>query len=323
MQLYHIILVAVFIAALLGMEALYGFWNASRGPEVKRIARRLRMMSSSEHEDENIQLIKKRQLESMPPIERMLMSLPRIPRLDQLLEQAGSNMSVTSLLSISASFFILGLIAGWYFSSLWLFGLASGIAIGSVPLFFIVRAKQKRMRKMLLQLPDALELIARAMRAGHAFSGGLKMVADEMPEPIAGEFRLTFDELNYGLSMENAMLHLSTRVDIPDMKYFVISVLIQRETGGNLASVLEKIGSLIRERLRLFGRIRVLSSQGRLEAWILSILPFAVAGILFIIWPQFISLLWTEPLGRIMLATAGVMLIVGVLIMWRMVRIRV
>jgi len=323
MQLYHLVLVAVFIAGLLAMESIYGFWNASQGPEAKRISRRLRMMSSGGHEDENIQLIKKRQLESMPPIERMLMGLPRMPKLDRLLEQAGSNLSVTSLLSMTASFFILGLIAGWYFSKLWMFGFACGIAIGSIPLFFIVRAKHKRMHSMLLQLPDALELIARAMRAGHAFSGGLKMVADEMPEPIAGEFRLTFDELNYGLSMENAMLHLSTRVDIPDMKYFVISVLIQRETGGNLASVLEKIGSLIRERLRLFGRIRVLSSQGRLEAWILSILPFAVAAIMFFIWPQFISLLWTEPLGRVMLATAGIMLIIGVLIMWRMVRIRV
>jgi tight adherence protein B len=149
------------------------------------------------------------------------------------------------------------------------------------------------------------------------------MVADEMPEPIAGEFRLAFAELNYGLSMENAMSHLATRVDIPDMKYFVISVLIQRETGGNLASILEKIGSLIRERLRLFGRIRVLSSQGRLEAWILSILPFAVASILFVIWPQFIALLWTEAMGRVMLATAGILLVSGVLVLWRMVRIRV
>ena len=323
MQPYHIVLVATFIAALLALESIYGFWNTSRGPEAKRLVRRLRIIAPGEHEDENIQLIKKRQLESMRPIERMLMSIPRISRLDQLLEQAGSNRSVESLLFMMSSFFIFGLIAGWYFSTLWLFGLASGIAFSSIPLFYIVRAKHKRMRKMLLQLPDALELIARAMRAGHAFSGGLKMVADEMSEPIAGEFRLAFDEINYGLSMENAMLHLSTRVDIPDMKYFVISVLIQRETGGNLASVLEKIGSLIRERLRLFGRIRVLSSQGRLEAWILSILPFAVASILFVIMPEFVSLLWTEPLGRSMLATAGIMMIIGILVMWRMVRIRV
>lgn len=323
MQLYHFILVAVFIAGLLAMESLYGFWHVHQGPEVKRVARRLRLMSSGGHEDENIQLIKKRQLDGMPAFERMLMGLPRMPKLDELLEQAGSNMSVTTLLALSVVFFALGLIVGGIVSTLWVFGLASGVAFGSIPLFFIVRAKQKRMRRMLLQLPDSLDLIARAMRAGHAFSGGLKMVADEMPEPIAGEFRLTFDELNYGLSMENAMLNLATRVAIPDMKYFVISVLIQRETGGNLASVLEKIGSLIRERLRLFGRIRVLSSQGRLEAWILSILPFAVAGILFLIWPQFVSLLWTEPLGQVMLATAGVMLLLGVIMMWRMVRIRV
>ena len=323
MQLYHIVLVAVFITALLGLEALYGFWNASRGPEAKRISRRLRMMSSGGQEDENIQLIKKKQLESLPALERMLMSFPRISKLDQLLEQAGSNMSVTSLLIMTIVFFVLGLIVGSFVLKTWVFGLATGIAIGSIPMFSIVRRKQKRMNTILMQLPDALDLIARAMRAGHAFSGGLKMVGDEMPEPIASEFRTTFDELNYGLSMENAMMHLSTRVDIPDMKYFVISVLIQRETGGNLASILDKIGSLIRERLRLFGRIRVLSSQGRLEAWILSILPFAVASILFLIWPDFVSLLWKEHAGQIMLATAGSMLILGVIVMWRMVRIRV
>lgn len=323
MQLYHFILVAVFIAALLALESLYGFWHIHQGPEAKRVARRLRLMSTGGHDDENMQLIKKRHLDGLPAFERMLMGLPRMPKLDALLEQAGSNMSVTTLLALTAACFVLGLFVGGYFSGFGLFGLGAGVAIGSIPLFFVVRAKQKRMRRMLLQLPDALELIARAMRAGHAFSGGLKMVADEMPEPIAGEFRITFDELNYGLSMENAMLNLAARVDIPDMKYFVISVVIQRETGGNLASVLENIAGLIRERLRLFGRIRVLSSQGRLEAWILSILPFAVAFILFVIWPQFISLLWTEVLGRVMLATAGVMLILGVLMMWRMVRIRV
>lgn len=323
MELYYVILVVAFIAGLLAVEALYGFWNATRGPEAVRVEKRLRLMSAGGHGEESSSILKKRQLAKTAGMERFLLQLPRIHELDRLLVQAGSSLSVSMLMLLMMVLFVgVGLLA-WLFSRQPLVGLALGAAAGMLPIFSVTRSKFKRMNRILLQLPDALDLLSRAMRAGHAFSGGVKMVADEMPEPIAGEFRIVFDELNYGLPLENAMLNLAERVDIPDMKYFVISVLIQRETGGNLAGVLDKISGLIRDRLKLLGRVRVLASQGRLEAWILSLMPFVVAGILFVIWPDFMSILWKDPAGRVMVGTAMVMMVLGIFVMWRMIRIRI
>lgn len=323
MELYYVILVVAFIAGLLAVEALYGFWNATRGPEAVRVEKRLRLMSAGGHGEESSSILKKRQLAKTAGMEKFLLQLPRIHELDRLLVQAGSSLSVSMLMLLMIALFVgVGLLA-WILSRQPLVGLVLGGAAGMLPIFSVTRSKFKRMNRILLQLPDALDLLSRAMRAGHAFSGGVKMVADEMPEPIAGEFRIVFDELNYGLPLENAMLNLAERVDIPDMKYFVISVLIQRETGGNLAGILDKISGLIRDRLKLLGRVRVLASQGRLEAWILSLMPFVVAGILFVIWPDFMSILWKDPAGRAMVGTAMVMMVVGIFVMWRMIRIRI
>ncbi|PWB54689.1 MAG: pilus assembly protein TadB [Nitrosomonadales bacterium] len=323
MELYYVILVVAFIAGLLAVEALYGFWNATRGPEAVRVEKRLRLMSAGGHGEEGGSILKKRQLAKTAGMERFLLQMPRIHELDRLLVQAGSSLSVSMLMLLMAVLFAGVGVLAWLFSRQPLVGLALGAVAGMLPVFMVVRAKFKRMNRILLQLPDALDLLGRAMRAGHAFSGGVKMAAEEMPEPIAGEFRAVFDELNYGLPLENAMLNLAERVDIPDMKYFVISVLIQRETGGNLAGILDKISGLIRERLKLLGRVRVLASQGRLEAWILSLMPFVVAGILFIIWPDFMSILWKDPAGRVMVGTALVMMVMGIFVMWRMIRIRI
>ena len=323
MELYYLIMVVAFIAGLLAVEALYGFWNATRGPEAVRIEKRLRLMSAGGHGEESGSILKKRQLAKTAGMERFLLQLPRIHELDRLLIQADSSLSVSMLMLLMTVLFVGAGLLAWFLSRQPLVGLGLGAVAALLPVFSVLRSKAKRMQRILLQLPDALDLLGRAMRAGHAFSGGVKMVAEEMPDPIAGEFRAVFDELNYGLPLENAMLNLAERVDIPDMKYFVISVLIQRETGGNLAGILDKISGLIRDRLNLLGRVRVLASQGKLEAWILSLLPFVVAGILFMIWPDFMAILWKEPAGRVMLGTAMVMMVIGIIIMWRMIRIRI
>lgn len=323
MELYYAVLVIAFIAALLAVEALYGMWNTARGPEARRIEQRIRSLSAGGHGDQEIKLLKQRQLAKSPAVQRLLLEVPRVHRLDRLLVQSGLNMSVAMFFFWSGLLFFAGLLLGYFLTRIALYAVVLGAFLAVLPYLLVLRAKFRRMHTLLLQLPDALDLVARALRAGHAFSGGVKMVADEMADPIASEFRTTFDELNFGLSLEDAMLNLSERVDIPDMKYFVISVLIQRETGGNLAAVLDKIAAIIRERLRLLGRVRVLSSQGRLEAWILSILPVVVAGIMFSIWPQFMSILWKDPAGQVMIAIAVAMMALGILMMWRMVRIRI
>jgi tight adherence protein B len=197
------------------------------------------------------------------------------------------------------------------------------VAAGALPLLYVLNAKRKRLITFEQQLPDALDLMGRAMRAGHAFSGALKMVGDEMPEPVAGEFRITFDELNYGIHLNDALQNMAARVPSDDLRYFVIAVLIQRETGGNLTELLDNISALIRARLKLLGTIRVLSAEGRLSAWILGILPFAMAAILYLINPKFMSMLWTDPLGQKMVWVMLVAMVVGVYWMRRIVKIHV
>jgi len=165
--------------------------------------------------------------------------------------------------------------------------------------------------------------MGRAMLAGHAFPSALKMVGDEMPEPVAGEFRIVFDEVNYGISVQDALTNLATRVPSTDLRYFVISVLIQRETGGNLAELLANISALIRARLKLLGAVRVLSAEGRLSAWILTILPFVLAAVINFVNPNFLSLLWTDPVGKKMVGFMLAIMVLGIFWMWRVIKIRV
>ena len=179
------------------------------------------------------------------------------------------------------------------------------------------------MQKFERQLPDAMDLIARSLKAGHAFTGGLKMVADEFDDPMGTEFDKTLNEINFGVGVIEGLKTLANRVDCRDLKFFVISVILQRETGGNLAEILENIARLIRERFKLHGHIRVLSAEGKLSAIILIALPIFVVFALSIINPEYINTLIIDPLGRIMSAFAIFMMIVGVFVMRRLIKIRV
>ena len=165
------------------------------------------------------------------------------------------------------------------------------------------------MKKFQRQLPDALELIARALRAGHAFSSGMKLAADEFDDPLGPEFAETLDEVNFGISVSDALKNLSSRIDCPDLKYFVVSVILQRETGGNLAEIIDSMAHLIRERFKLQGRIRVLAAEGKFSAIILLLLPFFVVVALRFVRPDYMTTLVTDPIGKVM-ASAGVFLMI-------------
>ena len=320
---YYLFVILAFIAVVLFLEGSYLAWNAYKGPEAKRVERRLRAMSAGAHESGDLSIVKKRLLAESPALERLLLEVPRVHQLDRLLLQSGLTLNVASFLGLT----ILGLSAGLVLAVV--FGLplfaviGAGVAAGALPLIYVLNTKRKRLISFEQQLPDALDLMGRALRAGHAFSGALKMVGDEMPEPVAGEFRITFDELNYGISLQDALQNMATRVPGDDLRYFVIAVLIQRETGGNLTELLDSISALIRARLKLMGTIRVLSAEGRLSAWILGILPFAMGVILYIINPKFMSMLWTDPTGLKLVWIMAVAMIVGIYWMRRVVRIHV
>ncbi|MDP3426567.1 MAG: type II secretion system F family protein, partial [Humidesulfovibrio sp.] len=173
------------------------------------------------------------------------------------------------------------------------------------------------------QLPDALDLIARALKAGNTFAGGMRMVADEFADPIGPEFAITLDEINYGMDTEKALHNLMERVDSLDLKFFVVSVNIQRETGGNLSEIIGNTAALIRERFKIHGRIRILSAEGRISAIVLLAMPFAAAAVLYVIKPDYMEQLVTEPLGQLMVKSALASMTVGYFIIRRLVNFKV
>lgn len=321
--IYYLFVTVGFFAVVLLLEGIYLAWNTYRGPEAKRIEQRIQAMSAGGQRLTEVSIVKQRLLSEVPALERLLLTMPRIQHIDRLVLQSGLRLNTARFLGISLALALAGLFLTSLLHLPWLLRLAFTAILGSLPTLYVWRAKQKRIIKIEEQLPDALDLMARALRAGHAFPSALQMVATEGPEPIAGEFRISFDELNFGISMQDALTNLATRVPSTDLRYFVIAVLIQRETGGNLAELLDNLSALIRARLKLLGTVRVLSAEGRLSAQILTVLPFALGAVINLINPQFASVLWTDPMGQKMVAGALVMMIVGILWMWRIIKIRV
>jgi tight adherence protein B len=320
--LYYGFVVLVFLAAAGFIEGAYLTWNAYRGPEAKRIERRLQAMSAGAKRVD-APLLKKRLLSEAPAIERLLLAVPRLRLLDRFLVQSGSSINLATFLGITVAL-ALAAAGGAYFLGLPLWIVVAAASLGALlPFAYLLRLRQQRMNAIENQLPDALDLMARAMQAGHAFSSALHMVGTEGPQPTAQEFRTTFDEINFGLSAQDALLNLAARVRSQDLRYFVVAVLVQRETGGNLAELLVSIAALMRERMKLKGTVRVLSAEGRLSAWILTILPFVLAAAISFLNPRFVGLLWTDPIGIRMAGAALALMAVGIFWLWRITSVRI
>jgi len=323
-NLFYAFIVLAFVAAVLLLEGLYLTWVAYKGPEAKRIERRLRAMSAGGSAGAETSILKQRMLSESAPLQRLLLGVPRVQELDRVLQQSGSRWSVSFFLGVTLLMAALAFFAATFIPFLhWMFAALIAAAGGVLPLLYIVRKRIQRMQKIVEQLPDALDLISRALKAGHAFPSGLQMVGEETQDPIAGEFRIVHDEINFGVAVPTALANLAHRVPSPDMRQFVIAVVIQRETGGNLTELLSNISALIRARVKLLLKIRVLSAEGRLSAWILCLLPFCLAGVINVIHPKFMSVLWSDPMGLNMIYAALVMMVLGMLWMRKIIRIRV
>jgi len=306
---------------VLFLEGAYMAWNAYKGPEAKRIERRLEAMTlGKEHEST---LVKQRVLAQSPGIASFLQKFPRINQIDKVLLQSGLNYSVARFLGVCLMLATAGFLVAMLFGLNFKVAVVIAAVLACLPFLYMLSAKQKRIATIEQQLPSSLDLMGRAMVAGHAFPSALQMVGTEMPEPIASEFRIVFDEINYGIPTSEALMNLIQRVPSTDVSYFVIAVLIQRETGGNLAELLGNISELIRARLKLLGTVRVLSAEGRLSAWILTLLPFVLGAVLQLVNPEFVSVLWTDPNGLRMVVIALILMVFGIFVMWRIIKIRV
>jgi tight adherence protein B len=320
---YLVVVVLVFVAATLGVEALFMLWGAQRGPKARKLLTRLQTLSAVSTRDAPARLLKQRMTDELPAYERLLLKLPRVDTLDRFLQQSGLDWSVARLLAGSA---VLGLLIfvtligpAHRTSYVALLGAAAAAAL---PFAFVGWRRKRRLAKVEQQLPEALDLIARALRAGHAFSSALKMAGEELPEPIGDELRATHEQINFGISMQQALLQLSERVPLTDVRYFVVAVLIQRDAGGNLTEILGNLSRLVRERLKLQARVRVLSSEGRLSAWVLTLMPFGLAALMYAFNPKFMGPLWTDPIGIAMLNYLLTMMAIGVFLLRRITHIR-
>lgn len=320
-----IFLVIIFVAAFLLFEGLFMLWTTYKGPEAKKIEQRLRTISAGADNSLQSSVIKQRLLSEVPRLQRLLLTVPRVQQLDRFILQAGLDWTVAKVLWLGLVCGGLGYVivtAYWpdYVPPVKLM-LATGIAV--LPLLYVQWQRSRRMQKVEQQLPEALDLISRALRAGHSFPSGLKMVGEELTGPIAKEFGMTHDEVNFGVTLQQALSNLGQRVPLTDIRYFVIAVLVQRETGGNLTELLTNLSRLIRNRLQLQAKIRVLTAEGRISAWTLGLLPFALAALLSWANPDFINVLWTDPAGIKLTQTMLVVMALGALWLWRLTKVRV
>lgn len=321
--LYFVFATLIFVAVVLLIEGVYVAWNSSKGPEAQRLMRRVQAMSSATADKAVVSITKKRAASASPTLERLVAMLPHGARIERLLAQSGKPWTVGGFAAGSLASAMAAWTAAAWFALPFPLQLASAAAALALPFQVVLHARNKRLIQIEKQLPDALDLMGRALRAGHAFPTALKMVGDEMKAPIGVEFATAFDEVNFGVSMGDALMGMANRVDSTDLRYFVVAVLIQRETGGNLSELLDSISKIIRERLKLLGQVRVLSAEGRMSAWVLGLLPFGAAGVIQLTNPKFLAVLFTDPAGQKMVGFAMFMMVLGFFVMRKIIRIRV
>lgn len=314
----------LFAAVILMIEGAWLWWSGSHGSAARRISKRLRLMAArGEGGAERIDILKQRAYSRNPRLEKLLRRFTRLAALDRLLLQAGVRWTVSQFLCSSLAMLAVGLMLPAMLGMPALAAMATPVLALILPSMLLMRTRHARLLKLEEQLPEAADFIGRALRAGHSFANVLQMVGEEMPDPIAGEFKFAYEEINYGVPMNEALHNLALRVPLTDLRYLVIAVLIQRESGGNLAEVLGNISRLIRARLRLLAQVRVMSAEGRMSAWILGLLPLGVMGLMVVANPAYVRVLWTDPVGIRLMWYAGAMAAAGVLWMRKLIRIRV
>lgn len=317
-----LVFLGVFLVTVLLMVAM----GTGASKEVKERLASLQSTfgrAGSESDQEVADIRKEELLSSLPWLNRLLIKADVAPRLRLILYQADVKWTVGGLLLMSISAWVVAGFVLWLRTGSLPPAILLSAIFAAAPLGYVLRQRGRRFSRFEQGLPQAMDIVVSALRAGHSLISALGIMARESPEPISGEFRKCFDEQNYGLDLRTAMLNLATRVPIQDMRMIVTAILIQRESGGNLAEVLEKVAHVIRERFRLKRQIRVHTAQGRLTGWILSLLPVVLGLLLYLVNPEHMSVLWKRPVGLKLMYAATVMTIIGALIIRKIVRIRV
>ncbi|MDP3181834.1 MAG: type II secretion system F family protein [Desulfobaccales bacterium] len=314
-------LLIFFTLVSLFMGLFWAFAGADRGYR-QRLQKRLNQLKGLEERQPSDSLLKTDAFSGFPLISAGLKKIRVIEPLKTLMIQADVSWPVGVLVLINLLSGMGGIILGFLANGV-KGGLVGGVVGLVVPYRILVSKRRRRVKQFEKQLPDALDLLVRGLKAGYAFTVGLQMAANEMPDPIGIEFHKTFTEYNHGQDLNVALLNLCQRVPLPDLKFFTTAVMIQRETGGNLAEILDKNSSLIRERFKLRGQIRAQTGEGRLSGVVLVLLPPVTAIFLFFLNRPYVMVLLEHPLGRLMALTAMGLQLVGILLIRKIVNIKV
>jgi tight adherence protein B len=320
---YVLFVVLLFVAVVAAFEGLYQLWASKNSAEARRVAARLRDIEGALQPLAQASIERHTDPGRLPWLSEALLKLPGGTGLHGRVRASGTGRSPGELAAASLLLAAVGAAVPWVWSKPWVFSVLGAAVLGVLPWLWVNRRAAQRIQRFERQIPEALDLMSRALRAGHAFPTAVKMVGDEMQDPIAQDFRQLFEETNFGIPQNEALLRLAARVPIDDLRYFVIAVMIQRESGGNLAELLDNIANIVRARLKLLGEVRTLSAEGRLSAWILGALPFCVAAVVQLVNPGFMAVLWTDPIGLRMVGGALTLMVLGVWWMRKIIHIRV
>lgn len=288
-----------------------------------RLRKRIKEMIPDADANAITVLLRKKYLKSLSPTERFLESLPGMESLSDLLEKAGYKARAYQLVLGVQMLALLLMIITWILTRNWLLVIPVGLLAALVPFIKLYQAKRTRIAQFEEQLPDAIDIMKRAVKAGHPFSEAIHLVGDELDGPVGQEFKLTFADLNYGNDLRRAMLGLLHRIPSVTVMVLVSSVLIQKDTGGNLAEILEQIARVIRSRFKFQRRVKTLSAEGRLSAWILVLVPFVLFIAVSIIDADYLPMLLDDPMGINLIIVAFVMMMIGIIWIKRILRIDV
>ena len=316
-------LAMIFIAVFLLSQGVAVPVFGEAGRMRKRIRARLRLLGQAGGGPSVQVLLRDKYLKRLTPLQARLEQLPMMERLAQIIEQGGHNYLAHRVVLAGLALAAVAGLALWWLSQQWLLALLAALAAFWAPIGKISADRAKRFAQFEEGLPDALDAVCRALRAGHPFGESLRLVADEHKGPVAQEFGLVFADINYGNDVRRAMLGLLERVPSMTVMMLVTSVLIHRETGGNLTEVLERMSTLVRGRFRFQRKVRTLSAEGRMSAWVLVSVPFVLAAVIMLTSPDYLPMMLNDPAGQKLSVGAFFGMLVGILWIRRIIRIQV
>lgn len=318
-MIFFVVLIFVAVFFLVQGLAIPVFGESAQAR--KRLKKKLGDIESASGEEAYSSILRQKYLRKLAPWERALEQMPRMEALAAIIEQSGEKYLAYRVVLFSIAMGIMAAFVAWVFFRTWYPPIVAGLVACYVPFMNITTKRKKRMALFEEQLPDAIETMTRALRAGHPFPAALKMIGDEFDEPIAGEFELTFGDINYGNDVRRAMLGLLSRIPTVTVMSLVTAVLVQKESGGNLAEILERISAVIRGRFRLYRKIKTLSAEGRMSAWVLAMVPLGLFVVLMVTTPDYLPVMVDDPRGQKMIVAGIVSACCGIFWIRKILRI--